>query len=455
MLIICLNTTSTHIFSYSTSICHYSDHFIKRRYNLDMKTPFIWDPYSDQPYPIKDKIYKKEMRKKAWLSLLKTLLISLIMLPLSLLAMPFIRPKNIDNHRFFGLGVDLDKEPAQSVELIEELGVDSLIIRFKLWEMERLDAYLAFVRSFEGKEILLNIMQDREHIEDSALLESDIKRIFEAFSPYVNTFQIGTTINRAKWGFFSMDEYLKFFQVTQQVKERVSPEISLIGSGVIDFEYHFTAHTLFNFFKIRYDGVASLLYVDRRGAPENGQLGFTLSDKISLLSSLIRLSPKTANKLFVTETNWPISNTAPYAPTSELECVDESAYADYLLRYYLLAFASQQVDAIYWHQLIAPGYGLIDNREGVRKRAAFYTFKMMLASLSEAQFLRLDIKRGLYSLHFNTRRGLLNITWTPGEQAIALPYKAKAYDRDGEEIYDKVLYATQSPIYIFMQETRA
>ncbi len=420
-----------------------------------MKTPFIWDPYSDQPYPIKDRSYKKAMRKKAWQSLLKTVLTALIILPLSILTMPFIRPKTIDNRRFFGLGIDFDKTPSQSLELVEELGVDSLMIRFKLWEMEQFDAYLAFVRSFEGREIVLNIMQDREHIEDLGALEKDMQRIFEAFSPYVTTFQIGTTVNRAKWGFFSMDEYLRFYQVTQQVKERVAPKISLIGSGVIDFEYHFTAHTLFNFFKLHYDGVASLLYVDRRGAPENTQMGFSLSDKISLLSSMIRLSPKTANKLYITETNWPISNTAPYAPTSEFECVDEEAYANYLLRYYLLSFASQQVDAIYWHQLIAPGYGLIDSRDGLRKRTAFYTFKTMLAFLGEAQFLRLDIKRGLYSLHFNTARGLLNIVWTPDEKAIALPFKANAYDRDGKELHDKVLYATQSPLYIFMQETKA
>jgi len=417
-----------------------------------MKVPFIWDSHSDQPYPIKDHAYKKTMRKRAWLSLLKTMLTALLILPFSLLAMPFIRSKKIDSLRFFGLSVNLDKEPIRSVELVKELGAASVLIRFKLWEMERLDDYLTFVRSFNGKDILLNIMQDREHIEDPDLLEKDLRTVFTAFSPYVRTFQIGTTVNRAKWGFFSIDEYLKFFQTAQRLKEKEFPEILLIGSGIIDFEYHFTAHTLFNFFKLHYDGIASLLYVDRRGAPENTQMGFGLSDKISWLSSMIRLSPKTANRLFITETNWPISNTAPYAPTSELECVDEESYASFMVRYYLLTFASQQVDAVYWHQLIAPGYGLIDNRDGIRKRSAFYAFKTMLDFLKDAQFLRLDIKRKLYTLHFNTSRGLLYVVWTPGEQAITLPYTANAYDRDGKNITGNVLYAQNSPIYIFMME---
>lgn len=418
-----------------------------------MKPPFIWDPYSNQPYPIKDRAYKKAMRKKAWASLLKTILTSLFILPFSLLTMPFIRPKNIDNRQFFGLSVNLDKEPSQSVKLVEELGAESLLIRFKLWEMERLEEYLEFVRSFEGKTILLNIMQDREHIEDPALLGKDLQAVFTAFSPYVRTFQIGTTVNRAKWGFFSIDEYLKFFQTAQAIKEKDFPDISLMGSGVIDFEYHFTAHTLFNFFKIHYDATAALLYVDRRGAPENTQIGFALLDKIALLSSMVRLSPKTANHLYLTETNWPISNTAPYAPTSEFECVDEENYADFMVRYYLLAFASRQVDAVYWHQLIAPGYGLIDNREEIRKRTAFYAFKAMLTHLNDAVFLRLLVNKGRYTLFCQSERGLLQVIWSLQEELLTFDADTLCISRDGQESYQQNYNIGSSPVYIYPEAT--
>ena len=190
------------------------------------------------------------------------------------------------------------------------------------------------------------------------------------------------------------------------------PHLKLIGSNVIDFELHFTAHTLFNFQNIHFDALGSLLYVDRRGAPENTQMGFNLMGKINLLSTLMSLSPKTANELIITETNWPIKNTAPYAPTSEHECVSEEDYAAFMVRYYLIAFASQKVSCVYWHQLIAPGYGLIDNREGIRKRSAFDAYKTMLSHLSDAQFLRYHNHGENYSLECATPRGNLNIQWT-------------------------------------------
>ena len=205
--------------------------------------------------------------------------------------------------------------------MIEELGVKRVLVRFKLWQIQDIGALENFLRSFKDVKVTLKIMQDREHVEDAELLKRDLDTIFERFKNLVDIFEIGTTINRAKWGFFSVDEYSRFYKVAYDLKMSKYKDIKLIGSGVIDFEYHFTAHTLFNLYNYRYDGVSSLLYVDRRGAPENKQIIFTLLDKIALLSSIVSLSLKTKNELHITETNWPLSGTAPYAPTSEYECV--------------------------------------------------------------------------------------------------------------------------------------
>ncbi|MDD3505376.1 MAG: hypothetical protein PHX65_02355 [Sulfurimonas sp.] len=227
----------------------------------------------------------------------------------------------------------------------------------------------------------------------------------------------------------------------------------MIGSGVIDFEYHFTAHTLFNSFKYRYDGLSALLYVDRRGAPENTQMGFNLLDKISLLSTMVWLSPKSAHELHITETNWPISNTAPYAPTSEYECVSEEFYSDYMLRYYLLAFASQQVDSVSWHQLIAPGYGLIDNRDGIKKRKAFDVYKFMIQNLKNSQFLRLDIKREHYILQCLVNEKLLQIHWSL--KPITLKnedFFSIIYSSSGDIIKNETLHVGSSPIYIYIKD---
>ena len=415
-----------------------------------VKEPFIWDNFSDQPYQLGDKTYKKMMRRRELFSFFKTFLIALFVLPLSIFFMPFARKKSIDSDNFFAMSVNLDKEPLLTPKLLNELGVEYILVRCKLWEMDRLLELNDFILSCEAKEVTLNILQDREHIEDLELLKNDLRRIFSTLK--VRRFQIGSTVNRAKWGFFSVDEYNRFYKTAFDLKQKEFQDITLIGSGVIDFEYHFTAHTLFNFFPYIYDGIASLLYVDRRGAPENTQMGFTLLSKIALLGTMVSLSPKSKNHIYITEVNWPISNTAPYAPTSEYECVDEENYANLLVRYYLLSFASRQVDALFWHQLIAPGYGLIDNREGIRKRSAFYAFKTMLTFLKGSQFLGLDIKKEYYILRCLKDNKQIQIHWSLHEKIIKNEEYFDAYTRDGQAITNQDIRVFASPVYLQIKD---
>lgn len=417
-----------------------------------MKAPFKWDDFSDQPYQLKDKNYKKKMRKREFTSLLKTVFTALIVLPFSLVSMPFVKRKQINSADFFCIGVDFQREPTITQELINELGVERILLRFKLWEMGDLEEVKNFILSCKDKKITLKIMQDRENIEDLELLQNNLRTIFTHLNEVVDIYEIGTTINRAKWGFFSVDEYNNFYKVAYDLKIKEFSNIKLIGSGVIDFEYHFTTHTLFNFFNYKYDGISSLLYVDRRGAPENRQIGFNLSDKIAWLSTMVWLSPKVGQELHITETNWPLSNTAPYAPTSEHECISEELYADYMLRYYLLAFASQQIESVSWHQLIAPGYGLIDNRNGIVKRGAFDTYKFMLKNLNKAQFLRLDIKRDYYILQSLVENRLLQIHWSLKPTSLKNEDFFTVYSKDGKLIKDKTLSIGSSPLYIYIKD---
>ena len=417
-----------------------------------MKTPYQWDNFSDQPYQLKDRAYKKQMRKREWKSLFKTILTALITLPLSLVAMPFVKRKSINSSEFFSMGVDFEREPTVTQELLNELEIDTVLLRFKLWEMQSLEELKTFLERNREKKVILKIMQDREHVENLELLENSLTKIFSSLDGLVDIYEIGTTINRAKWGFFSVEEYNRFFKVAYDLKEAKFSNATLIGSGVIDFEYHFTAHTLFNFFKYHYNGISTLLYVDRRGAPENTQLGFTLSDKIAWLSTMVWISPKTEHSLHITETNWPITKTAPYAPTSEHECVNEELYSDYMLRYHYLSFASQQVDTLSWHQLIAPGYGLIDNRDGVIKRDAFYHYKYMLKTLKGAQFLRLDIKRDYYILQCLVENKLLQIHWSLKPTTLKNEEFFNVYDKAGKLIKDKTLNIASSPLYIYIKD---
>ncbi|MEA1920868.1 MAG: glycosyl hydrolase [Campylobacterota bacterium] len=402
------------------------------------------------------------MRKKARFSLVKTVLIALMVLPISMLIRFLIRDRVIDTHRFFGLSVNLDREPEQSVVMVNDLGVKTLLIRMPLWEMHRLEEYETFCSHFSDKEITINIMQDREHIEGLEALKKDLFQIFDALGKYASRFQVGTTINRAKWGFFGVDEYLKFYKVAQKVRDKDFIDLELIGPSVIDFEFHFTAHALFNMHKVYFDGLSSLLYVDRRGAPEHTQMGFSLFEKIRLQRAMMMLSAQVGKKFYITETNWPISNTAPYAPTSEHECVSEEDYALFMLRYYLLAFASQQVDTVFWHQLIASGYGMIDSREGIRKRLAYKVFKTMIEQLEGAEFHSYgvyDERDGTYISYgvFEDRHmltcknhlGNLSILWSEHEHIIhfAKPHLVVCFE--GSRRVCSEVKINSKPIYIY------
>ncbi|MFV7791037.1 hypothetical protein ACNSOP_01325 [Aliarcobacter lanthieri] len=351
------------------------------------KEPFFWDDFSDQPYVIKDKLYKKAMRKKNIKDYIKLLFSSIFILPLSILFMKFFKGKiKTSNQDFIGLGVNLDKDDGKNIQqdLVEELGVKNLIIRLPLLDIQNIDSYVSFAKSFNQKSkknILINIMQDRENIENHELFRQNLEAIFIKFKNISNEFQIGTTINRLKWGFFSVKEYMDFYLIAQNLKEQKFPNIKLLGPSVIDFEYYYNIRAMFNLKKIKYDVTSALLYVDRRGSPKNTQYGiFDLKNKIDLLYSLVKLSPKTLNDdIYITETNWPIKNTAPYAPTSEKECVSNEDYTKYMVDYFKITKNTKKIKRVYWHQLIAPGYGLVDNRDGkIVKYPQFYAFKELL-----------------------------------------------------------------------------
>lgn len=410
---------------------------------------FKWDPYSDQPYQIKDRAFKKAERKKEVWSLLYTFLSSLIIFPIALVFLPLFRKKEVDTTQFFGISVNLDKEPDLTPELVNELGAKHLLIRFPLSDIDRIDTYIDFIKSLDHDSILLNVMQDPLTIKNYPLLTEQFTLVFKKFSPYVQQFQIGTTINRSKWGFFSVNQYLRFYQIAYKVKRESYPQLKLLGPSVIDFEYHYLIHALFNFFSLKYDAISALLYVDRRGAPENTQMGMELISKIHLMYALATISPKSSSEIIITETNWPLTGTAPYAPTSEHECIDEERYADYMVRYYLLALCSNMVKSVYWHQLIAPGYGLIDNRDGrIIKRPAYTAFKTMLEQLQGAKILTFVQHKNFYEIIAEQNSETIQVLWcNDTEFELYFDKEVEIISRDGEISSSKTVKLTGSPIY--------
>ena len=410
--------------------------------------PLRWDSFSDQPEMIHDKAYKHKIYKAIAWDFVKMLATNLFIFPLATIFYLLVpnKKKSIDCTSFFGMSINLDKNPESTRELIDDLAVDNLLIRLPLHDIENLGAYVDFVQQYADKNLLINILQDRRHVEDKQRLRQSLDTIFHHLAPLTNRFQIGNAINRKKWAIFSMDEYLCFYKVAYDLKQQKYPQLILLGSAVIDFEYYFTIRTLFNAYQLRFDQLSSLLYVDRRGAPENTQAGLDLIKKLQLLQAIAKLSPKTSTDIVITETNWPIENTAPYAPTSGEECVSLEDHANYLVRYYILALASGVVKNVYWHQLIAPGYGLIDNRKGLDKYPAYFAFKTLLSLLKKARFITLEEQQGLYHARFQDNNSI-DVYWAL--QPTKLKTKRKAIIlRDGMAISKDEMLVGESPVYI-------
>ena len=425
-----------------------------------------WDPYSDQPAVIKDKALKKQIYKQARWDSIKMLATNALMYPLCFFNYLFFPIKKIetDTESFFGLSINLDKNPELTYKLVEDLGVNNLLIRMPLFDINNIQKYVDFAKQYQDKNLLINILQDRRHIEDCSLLKQSLETVFTEFSPLANRFQLGNAINRKKWAIFSMDEFLRFYKVGFDLRNEKFPNIKLLGSSVIDFEYYFSIRTLFNLYKVRFDQFSSLLYVDRRGAPENTQMGLDLTKKLHLMQAMLKLSPKSSNEIVITETNWPITNTAPYAPTSEEDCVDLEAQADFLVRYYLLALASRVVKNVYWHQLIAPGYGLIDNRDDeLIKYPAYTAFKTLLSQLNESQFISKTDRNGVYCLTFSKNTNSkdlykIEVFWSAANnhQTINIDSNTqKLITRNGIEKKLTSFKVSQSPVYLITQNNNS
>jgi len=401
---------------------------------------FIWDQYSDQPYPIRDKSYKKSIRKINMFKKIKTHLLTPLLVPLYIHSKLFKKSRKVELSNFFGMGLSLEKGSKQ-IEFIEELDIKNLLIRFPISDIENIEKYIEFVESFKGRDVLINILQHREYLDS---LDLKFEKIFQRFSEVgVKEFQIGNAINRTKWGFFSVDEYLSFYESAYRVRNRLFSDIELVGSSVIDFEFENILHTHRNSRDIEFDTTSSLLYVDRRGEPEGKQYRFfDLKSKIELLNSIVHFSKKSRDRVYITETNWPIKNTAPYTPTSQKEAVSNEDYSRYMVRYLLIAIATQKVERVYWHQLMAHGYGLIDkNSVPYPQYLAFKTIHNLLKD----DVLQSYSFKSIYELIFEN----ITVYWsTKKEYKIEFKEEKTVIDIFGNQTISKEITIGRDPIFI-------
>jgi len=338
----------------------------------------VWDALSDQPHQHAGRLDRLWVRVADLPDHLKSASAALFAAPrIARSYRRLARERGAHPFPWPGAGVALRPHPADPAALLaafDALGVGRALLRLHPWEEESTaEEELARELAERGVDLVFALPQNRALVADPAGWRRAVERLAERFAPYGRTFQVGQAINRSKWGVWNYGEYLELAASAAEILRRRRADVELVGPGVIDFELHATAAVVNRRHPtLRFDALASLLYVDRRGAPESRQLGFDTADKVTLAAAVAATARRVAGgRSWVTEVNWPLAE-GPHSPAGRAVAVDEETQADYLARFYLEAGATGLVERIYWWQLVARGYGLAtpDPAGGLRLRPA-------------------------------------------------------------------------------------
>ena len=302
------------------------------------------------------------------------------------------------------VGMALDPQPgrhARELALLRGLGRLPVLVRFYHHENRerrefRAKAVLGLVA--EGYPVSIALVQDRRAVREPARWREFAGEVLERVGGAVEMVEVGHAINRVKWGVWDFRELRGLYEVFGELRQRF-PTVAFTGPAAIDFEYPFVASALRELPKgITLAGLSHHLYVDRRGAPENRQGRFAALEKIALARALARSSPNCADRLIISEVNWPLLGTGVYSPVGSPyvspgprfndPSVSEDDYADYMIRYFCLALCSGLVERVFWWRLVARGFGLVDDTDPAawRERPAYAMLRAFLATLGGATF---------------------------------------------------------------------
>ncbi len=426
-------------------------------YSKDNKIKFHWNPLTQQP----NIPYSKWQRNIEYLKFgrdhLKMLWYSIKLLPKLIPEYSFLLKNYLPERVEKGFCIGTDNDHSRFDRLIDEIremGANSVVLRIPVWDLENLSLCRDFLLELKNSSVepVVSILQDYNSTADLNYWRNGVEKILKELYGVSNYFGIGHAWNRYKWGVRSFLHYLDLVVEAEKVRKDY-PGIKFFGPSVIDFEYICTMGVLNHpRRKPKFDVVNALLYVDRQGAPENKHIGFDLYHKTLLMRAIINSVYGVETPFWITETNWPLMAKSEYVPTSLKESVDEETYADYLVRYYILSLSSG-AERVYWWQLVAHGYGIIDDINGKWiRRTAWNSFKTMTKVLGSFRFIKKKKEKSFYSFTLeNSREELITVAWNlMGAKKLTIDFELEeAISRDGERInITNPLTITSSPVYL-------
>ncbi len=355
-----------------------------------MTFPFAWNEFADQPHNVAPRRSRLRHHLKHAASYIELVASN------GALAVPVlnryrryrrvVHDRPVEIGQPFGLSVSPAGEKNEAVAAgLLETGVRQTLVRVPSWERDKLPLFEAFVRLLrrQGVGVVAALLQRRDDVLNSEAWESFLDEAFSALGSLCSHFEIGHAWNRTKWGVWDHREYIELARTAASLARKRG--LKIVGPAVIDFEFHLYPVVLR---AVPFDVVSSLLYVDRTGAPENAQFGWTTAGKLALWRAIVDVALSETPECWITEVNWPLQDTGRYSPAPGKPSVTEEQQANYLVRYYVICASSGLVGRIYWWQLVAPGYGLIDSRSDPwRKRPSFFALRTMVRLLEGSRFL--------------------------------------------------------------------
>ncbi|OGD36288.1 MAG: hypothetical protein A2V45_13365 [Candidatus Aminicenantes bacterium RBG_19FT_COMBO_58_17] len=403
-----------------------------------MTFPFAWNDFADQPHnvaPRRERLRHHFKHGGSYLGLAAAN--SALAIPVFLhyrryMKMMHRRPVEIGTP----FAVSCSPAGARNEEVVESLkaaGVRQTLVRIPSWERGGLSRYQAFIRLLrrEGLDVVAALLQRRDDVLEPASWTGFLADVFSGFSTLCSHFEVGHAWNRTKWGVWDHREYIALAKAAVPLAEKHG--VRLVGPAVIDFEFHLYPPVLR---AVAFDKVSSLLYVDRSGAPENAQFGWTTAKKVALWKAIVDTSCRGPKSCWITEMNWPLAGAGEYSPAPGKPCVSEEEQANYLVRYFVICLASGFVERIYWWQLAAPGYGLIDSRgPGWRKRPGYFALRQMARLLEGSRFEGKADDAGAEIYWFHKEDREFAVCWTR-QGAVDhefIPAPRQIVGRDGEE----------------------
>jgi hypothetical protein len=421
-----------------------------------MSESFRWNPYADQPHNVAPRAQRFWHHLKYAGSYFPLFASNIRKVPRG---WPLFRKYHREAYkkpvRFrhpFALSVSpQERRQIDIAGSLIEMGISQSLVRFPSWERDQLSFYEEFAGLLRDNQVELTgaLLQCRDDILDVERWKDFVEEVFVRFGKQCAFFEIGHAWNRTKWGVWNYKEYLQLARPAAELAETY--DVKIVGPAVIDFEFHLYPPVLK---EIPFDKVSSLLYVDRVGPPENKQFGWDTAAKVALLKATVDVSAVNGQDLWITEVNWPLQGTGEYSPAYGKPNVTEEQQADYLVRYFLLTLASGLVERVYWWQLVAPGYGLIDNRNGGwRKRPGFFALKNLVTMLEGSTFIT-KIAHPIAELFSFTKGGEdFVVCWTIGA-SLELDFPARVkriVSRDGQEelITENTVVVEGCPKYVF------